>query len=68
MPSALIQPLCEVSQREPMRQVPLLVLFLVVLGLNLLLLLNYWVGLSGCCYRMGIVPALRHSQPVFRQP
>ena len=36
-----------------MRQVPLLVLFLVVLGLNLLLLLNYWVGLSGCRCQMG---------------
>jgi hypothetical protein len=45
-----------------------LVLFLVVLGLNLLLLLNYWLGLFGRCCRMGIVPALRHSQPVLRQP
>src|SRR5262245_54724726 len=44
-----------------------LVLFLVVLGLDLLLLLEYGRGLFGCWRRMGIVPTPRHSQPFLCQ-
>jgi hypothetical protein len=39
----------------------------VVLELDLLLLLEYGLGLFGYCWR-GIVPALRHPQPVLCQP
>jgi hypothetical protein len=45
-----------------------LFLLVVVLGLDLLLLLDYGPGVLGCHTPRGIVPALRHPQPVLRQP